>query len=400
MTSPAPRVHLDDHERRRRLAVRHRVAPQARAADPMQAVRDVVALHATEPPTVHLALHARTQQLAVADVEALLYDERTLVKQLAMRRTLWAGPRDLLPVLLGSSSARVAATERARVIKDALAHGVTDDGEAWLEAAFAAVLGRLAGGEHLSAVELREQLPQIQGSFTVSADKKYGGTFNLGPRVLTALGATGAITRGRNAGHWRTSRPQWTTTRAWLGEHPEPLEPGAGWAELVRRYLDRFGPATENDVVWWLGATKGIVRAALTALAAEPVGLDGGSIGWVLPGDTELTPEPGEWVALLPVLDPTLMGWKERDWYLPAEHVRYLFDTNGNGGTTVWHNGRVIGCWVQDDTARVQVILRTDVSSEIDRALREEADRVSEFLAGTVISSVYKSALMKGEPLP
>lgn len=392
--------HLDDAERRRRLAVRQAVAPAARVTDPMDAVRSVVTLHATEPPTVHLSIHARTDQVTVPEVESLLYEERSLVKQLAMRRTLFAGPRDLLPVLLGGSSARTAGNVRQQVIKDVESHGVTENGTAWVEAGFAAILDRLAGGEHLSAVQLREQLPQVQGTFQVSADKRYGGTFNVAPRLITALGATGAITRGRNGGHWRTSRPQWALTSSWLGDRPEQLPAPLAWAELVRRYLARFGPATETDVVWWLGATKSIVRAAFAAIGAEQVTLDGPETGWVLPGDTELTPELGEWVALLPVLDSTLMGWKQRDWYLPCEHVRYLFDTNGNGGTTVWHNGRVIGCWVQDDGARVRLVLREEVSSATREALEVEAARVTDFLAGTVISSVYKSALMKGEPLP
>lgn len=152
-------------------------------------------------------------------------------------------------------------------------------------------------------------------------------------------------------------------------------------------------------MVWWLGATKGIVRSALAAVAAEQVMLDSGATGWVLPGDTERTEDPGEWVALLPVLDPTLMGWRERAWYLDPAHVPHLFDTNGNGGTTAWWNGRVVGAWVQDDDAVVRVLLGEDLPVHARRALQVEAARVTAFLDGTVISSVYKSAMMKGAVL-
>ena len=69
-------------------------------------------LHATEPATVYLSLHARVDGLTRADVDRALYDERTLVKQLAMRRTLFVFPRDLLPAAWGSASARVAAQLR------------------------------------------------------------------------------------------------------------------------------------------------------------------------------------------------------------------------------------------------------------------------------------------------
>ena len=71
--------------------------------------------------------------------------------------------------------------------------------------------------------------------------------------------------------------------------------------------------------------------------------------GYLLPDDLDDEPEPEPWAALLPVLDPATMGWKERDFYLDAADVPYLYDTNGNGGTTAWWNGRIVGCWVQDE---------------------------------------------------
>ncbi len=79
-----------------------------------------------------------------------------------------------------------------------------------------------------------------------------------------------------------------------------------GWRELVRRWLTAFGPGTEDDVVWWQGATKGIVRAALGELDTVPYTSTAGPTGWLLPDDLRRRPRPGPWVALLPVLDPTV----------------------------------------------------------------------------------------------
>ena len=73
-------------------------------------------------------------------MDRALYDDRTLVKQLAMRRTLFVFPRDLLPAAWGSASARVAATLGARLAKEVEKAGLADDGAAWLEEARAAVL--------------------------------------------------------------------------------------------------------------------------------------------------------------------------------------------------------------------------------------------------------------------
>jgi hypothetical protein len=167
-----------------------------------------------------------------------------------------------------------------------------------------------------------------------------------------------------------------------------------GWRELVRRWLRAFGPGTEDDVVWWLGATKGIVRAALGELDAVPVTLDGGATGWLLPDDLDVVPDPGPWVALLPVLDPTVMGWKERGFYL-GPHREHLFDRNGNAGTTVWVDGRIVGCWVQDPAGGVHLRLLERVPARARTALEAEARRLTQWLGGTRVGTVYPSLAMK-----
>ncbi|TNC16634.1 winged helix DNA-binding domain-containing protein [Georgenia sp. 311] len=392
--------HIDDAERRARLAVRHGLHPAHRLADPVAVTRAMTVLHATEPATVHLAVHARTEGVSPEDVDAALYEDRSLVKQLAMRRTLFVFPRDLLPATLGSASARVAAEQRRVITRDIEKHGVADDGAAWVDAAASAVLAHLARSGPLSARELRERVPELTGSMTVNLDKKYGGTFQIGPRVLTMLGAEGRISRGPNAGHWRINRPTWTLAETWLGERPAPLTSDEGYAELVRRWLATFGPGTVEDVQWWLGSTKAAVRSALAALDAVEVSLDGGQVGWVLPGDEEPVPDPGPWAALLPTLDPTTMGWKGRGFYLDPADVPYLFDTNGNAGNTAWWDGRIVGAWVQDDDGAVRVVPHRDVGAEGAAAIDAEAARLTAWLGGIRISNVYSNALMKQARLP
>src|SRR4051812_36948678 len=154
--------HVTDDERRARLAVRHALAPAFRTDSPEAAVEAMTVLHSTEPATVYLSSWARVDSLTRADVDRALYDDRSLVKQLAMRRILFVFPRDLLPAVWPSASARVAGTERARMAKDAVAAGLATDGNEWLDRARAevlAVLAREPGG--LTAAEIREAVPMI-----------------------------------------------------------------------------------------------------------------------------------------------------------------------------------------------------------------------------------------------
>src|SRR3954471_19230378 len=136
--------HVSDDERRARLAVRHALAPPYRAGSPEAVARAMTVLHATEPPTVFLSCWARMDAVTVADVDGALYRDRTLVKQLAMRRTLFVFPRDLLPAAWPSASARVAGTERDRMAKDVVKAGLAEDGNGWLDAARTGVLAALA----------------------------------------------------------------------------------------------------------------------------------------------------------------------------------------------------------------------------------------------------------------
>lgn len=395
----SPRL-IDDAERRARLARRHAIAAPHRVADAEAATRAMTVLHSTEPATPYLSVHARVDGGTREDLERALYDDRVLVKQLAMRRTLFVFPRDLLPAAWGSASSRVADQIGARLIKELEQHKVTNDGRAWLDAARRAVLDRLADGSALSAVQLREQLPELEGRVEISPGKKYGGQFPVAPRVLTQLAVEAKLARGRNGGRWRVSKPMWTRMDAWLDDLPEPLAPDQGYQELIGRYLRTFGPATETDLVWWLGATKGIVRAALAALDAVHVRLDRDGTGWVLPDDVDPEPPVEPWAALLPVLDPTTMGWKQRDFYLAPDDAPYLFDTAGNGGTTAWWNGQIVGAYAQHPDGQVEVIYRSDPGRDARAALDREAERLTGWLDGEVVGSVYKSQLMKGIPLP
>lgn len=387
--------HVSDDERRARMGIRHALAPAFLVDSPEAATKAMTVLHATESATVYLSCWARVRSLDAADVDRALYEQRSLVKQLAMRRTLFTFPRDLLPAAWSSASARVANTERARMSKDVVKAGLAVDGNDWLDRARSEVLSLLADApEGLSAVDVRQAVPMIDVKVEGSAGEIWSA-----PRVLTHLGATADIMRGANTGRFPTSRPLWTLTAHWLDDAPVALEsvdvePAEGYREIVRRWLYTFGPGTEDDIVWWLGSTKTIVRAALAELDAVAVTLDGGGTGWLLPNDVAEVADPGPWVTLLPVLDPTIMGWKGRDFYL-GPHRNQLFDTRGNAGTSAWVDGRVVGCWIQDEAGVVHLRLIEPVSASARRSLEAEAARLTDWLGGVKIGTGYVSQAMK-----
>jgi hypothetical protein len=81
-------------------------------------------------------------------------------------------------------------------------------------------------------------------------------------------------------------------------------------------------------------------------------------------------------------MDPTVMGWRERGWYVGAHHER-VFDSAGNAAPTAWWDGRVVGTWSQHDDGTVVPELFEDVGSEARSRLDGEAERVTTYCAGT-----------------
>ena len=379
-------------ERRARLARRHLLVQPCDDSTAEVASR-FVGLHATDPATPYLSLWARVSRFRRTDLDAALYDERTVVKHLAMRRTVWAFDAEDLPAVQSAASERVAAAEHRKLTADVVKTGIAPDGEAWLRAASAAVLAHLAKHGNTSARELRAALPELAGTYDPAPGKSYGGAGPISPRVLTVLGAQGLVIRGPNDGSWTTSRPRWAAMDQWLGARGESMDDDAARATLVARWLRTFGPATVNDVKWWFGHTLAWTRAALIDVGAVEVDLDG-TPGFTLPDDLEPEPACERWCALLPGLDVTTMGWQEREWYL-GEHPGQVFDRNGNGGPTAWCDGRIVGGWVQDADGRVVLRLVEDVGAGASKALTRKAVELTDWLGGVRIAARFPSPLSK-----
>ena len=138
MSMTAKRIGID--ERRARLGVRHHLA--VRAASVVDAARGVVCLHATDPATVYLSAWARMREPTLQAVDRALYDDRQVIRMLAMRRTMFVVPIDDAPILHAAASLAVARTERRRNEELVALLDVEDVG-GWLRAAEDATLAAL-----------------------------------------------------------------------------------------------------------------------------------------------------------------------------------------------------------------------------------------------------------------
>ncbi len=392
--------HVDIAARRHRLLVRHHLARPAASIE--QVAGDLVGLHSSDPATVYLSLWARLRPFTVADLEDALYERRTVLRLLAMRRTMFVVPVELAPALQRSSTDALVAGERRKLVALLTEAGISDDVETLIARLEAETLAALAEHGPLPASKLTKLVPDLAHQVEMAAGKPYAGTIGVSTRLLFMMSTEGKLARGRPLGSWISSQYRWAPIGDWTGELA--MIPAAeARAEVARRWLRTFGPGTTEDLAWWTKWTKAHVRAALADVGAVGVTVDGpdgpdgpAAPAWLLADDVDppMVPVEHPVVALLPSLDPTTMGWRHREWYL-GPHREVLFDRNGNAGPTIWVDGRVVGAWSQRPGGVVATRVLETVPKHVERSIAAEAARLTTWMDGTRVIPRFPTPLDK-----
>jgi hypothetical protein len=282
--------------------------------------------------------------------------------------------------------------------------GIASDGAAWVAAARADTLVALGSMRTATARQLGKAVPALTEKLHLAVGKSYAASQGAHTRVLLNLGFDGAIVRGRPSGAWNSSEYPWALAETWLpggiiGD--EPVDAHVAAAELARAYVAEFGPVTIADLQWWAGWTMGTTRRALAAIEAVEVDVEAeveDGVGWVLPDDLgEGHDDVGPWLAFLPALDPTTMGWKQRRWYLGdlGTFGGALFDRSGNAGPTIWVDGQVVGGWAQRKSGEVVYRLLADVPANRERAIAAEAERLRRLIGEVQVNVRFPAPMQK-----
>ena len=358
--------HIDAEERRARLAERHRLLPRTRTDNLPEIADGLVALHSSDPVSVFLSAMARMAHPSIQAVERVLYTDRSLIRHHGMRRTLWVATPPVVRLMHAAATRDLLATERRRTSQLLAASGVADP-EQWLAEAEEKVLADLREHGPSTAREIGQRGTALRQRLHLAPGKAYAAVQSAHTRVLYILGFDGKMLRGQPSS-WINGAYRYVDAESWLPGGLGDLDPRQAAAELAGRWLRRFGPATTLDLQWWMGWTVARTKQALADCGAVEADLDGGQ-GWLAADDPPLdTAQP--WVAVLPGLDPTIMGWKQRDWYLPSTSAE-VFDGAGNGGPSLWVDGRVVGAWAQTKDG----MIHTHYFERVAAARRREIDQ-------------------------
>ncbi len=400
-------------QRRRAMVRLHHLAGDA--GGPEAVTRAVIALHATDPASVYLSVLARSSASTLDDVARAMYGRRSLVRWMAMRRTLFVFPREDIPMIQAAVSTPLAATLRARLISQLERNGteppVEGDVSAWLDDLASRVecaLGErgAATGAQLSAAE-----PRLRTS--ILARTPSDRLQNVTASLLTLMGAEGRLVRSTPTGAWTSRQHRWEDIGRWWPGGIPARDVGQARQALARRWLTRFGPATVDDFRWWTGWSKSTVRQALASLPVEEIDLHGqpGIIlgeggGKKAAGGGPAEPDGGRdpvaahadiaagahAASLLPALDPTPMGWKHRDWFFGIDR-RAVFDRAGNIGPTLWWDGEIIGSWAISDTGELRTRVLADRGAAASAAIETAAAQLHQRLNAAVITPAIRTPL-------
>ncbi|MDZ4177817.1 MAG: winged helix DNA-binding domain-containing protein [Coriobacteriia bacterium] len=325
------------------MLTRQHLANRFEGASIESTVADLVGLHAQSQTTPYVSLAARLPGFEKHKLDEALYTRRSLVRYRCMRGSLFIVRREMLPVVAAATGTSVTRFAR----KHAQFRGVTP---ADYERLAPAILGILAE-EHLTSQQVRERL----GS---AATVDIAATINL-------MCAEGLLLRDRPVGDWLDRSTTFVPLADALPDiRLDSVREDDAVRTLVRAYVRGFGPATEQDVSWWVGVGKPRVRRAFEQLEGElvEIELEGDDRTYLLhAADTDdlasasLSERPH--VTLLPALDSLTMGYAIRGRLVADEHAPYVFDASRNMPAVVLVNGVIAGVWDVTSGPRPRVLV-------------------------------------------
>ena len=164
-------------------------------------------------------------------------------------------------------------------------------------------------------------------------------------------------------------------------DEPEAHDPTDARAEMFRRYLLAFGPASRKDVMQWAMFHVPETQRALDRL--EPLRRFRDEQGRELldvaraPLPDPETPAP---VRFLPKWDNVLLAWADRARVLPEQYRKTVIRSNGDVAQTFLVDGFVAGTWTAED-GRIVTKPFAPLSRALKGAVEEEAARLEAFLA-------------------
>jgi uncharacterized protein YcaQ len=362
-----------NHSRRRSLSSleiarfrldRHHLLEAGRS-DAVAVARNVCGIQAQVMTAAFLQLWTRNHALTRADIDAALWQKRSLVKTSLMRQTIHLVPADQFPVYIAALRAsRVAAVLRI------MGKFKFDREEA--DALTALIMDAVSSGPQGHAAIAAAVRPKVSKRVRAWMERVWS--------IVRIPIAEGLICYSPGEGN----EAAFIHTDQWLGKLGQVSEEPARM-ELLRGYLRAYGPATLKDFAHWSGMSAAEVRPLRGLLGNELVEIEVERKSCLLLcedlkvlGQAKLKTDS---VRLLPHFDPYLLAHRDKDHLVETRHYKRVYRNQGWISPVVLVNGTVAGVWSYKRQGR-KLQITIEPLQKLTRAVRETVAQEAEALAG------------------
>jgi len=360
-----------------------------------QVIKEQLGLHSTDYWTPYLSVWSRIGDYDSKEMFESINSGRDIIRTHAFRTTVHVIHVDNLSLILsatGPSLFRAYRNDKYRKIDQ------LSDKE--IENMLNQVKAALEEGP-LRTSELKKKVPKV-GAHVRSA--------------LLMLMARGEVVRAK-ANHARNNLTSYALLEKWVdGFKLKRIEEKEAITQLIRCHIDRFGPASIDDIAWWLRQTKTVVTNAIQSFGDDVISIYEGSIEkFILQEDLEtassLSVPTEDLVWFIPYEDHFLKAFIDRTGVI-SEHIqsklfpadkKHYWPSNpeeprkmpskgiratGEARPSIWLNGQVVGRWELDDDEDLMKVV-TSLYSKITKSQESKIEQVrmqlEEFINGSML---------------
>jgi hypothetical protein len=358
---------------------KHHLTEETKIDNIIKITDDICGLHSTNLTTSYISLLARTVNFNKSDLERELYIKKTLGRIRCMRRTLFIQTIEMIPIVYAATF-KIIENSFEKYMEF---HKITSSEFQELSKS---ILEKVNGRE-LSTSEIRKEL---------------NSKANI-PAVIQLMGNYGLLIRGKPIKDWKDRRNKYAAFKDYLPDIDlNKFSEKEAISLLVEKYVKAYGPVTEKDISWWTGLTKTKIRSALDNFESQFQNIKIKSIkGNFLIFESDLkslnliTDFEKPTLALLPELDPYLMGYKERDRYIINDNYDNIFDRSGNITSTILLNGLIIGVWDKEEKPRpfIKLYLFQPLTNSLQKEIYSLAQKLGFFYYDKAVEIIECSSM-------
>lgn len=326
------------------------------ARHPVDVVRLGGPVQAQEPRAAKLAFRARSKGLVAADIDHARTEERSILRAWMMRKTIHLVPSEDAGWIVPLFAPAIVGWSRKRL---------TDFG-----------LDRRGQDR---AVRLLHRAVDADGPLTRPelAERLRSAGFDTAQQFVVHLWLLATLDGELCLGPDRGGRTCLVHTADWLGKvEARPREDSL--AELARRYIGAYGPASERDFARWAGLPLRDTTVGLQRIASELVG--DGELLRLRRGARRAAAGPV--VRMLGAFDNYNLGYVDRGFAVGEEDVKQIAPGGGIIRPAITVDGRMVATWSSKRSGkRLAVTIEpfAALTPEVEAAVAEEVADLGRF---------------------